>query len=129
MTQQEHILLRLTLTIVLLTLAKVVEEDGQDATLDLDRIGQHGIEALEHVKHLVGVSHQAARVGMMHRGGGGNVDIAVVESRAVALDDSGQFLVGAVGEQVADAGLPILALGGMRQQEPEWMALGEVLDI
>ena len=53
MTQQIHIRLGVSLPIIFIDLAVIMEKNCQDTALDLNLVGQTWIEPVQHVQHLV----------------------------------------------------------------------------
>ena len=116
MPKKVHVLLWLSLLIIFIHLAVVVEEDGEDAMLHFYLIGQTRIKPVEHSEHLVGVVEQPAWIGMMH-GSGCRIEAErLIEAIGKLLDDSRQGFVRAITEQMLDSAVPDIPANRSRQK-------------
>lgn len=121
--QEIHVFGSLAFAGVLHQLAIVMEENGEDATLGLDRIGQDWIETFEHVEHLPGVVQQSALEGMVHTLGRRILGVGLIELLPEVLDDADEFGMCTEGDEVLDGSIPVFALDGMWHEVPEGMTL------
>ena len=124
MSQQIHVLGRLTVGGVLLSLAPVVEHYGKHAALQLHAvIVWHGrIYALKHVEHLIGVVEQSAGKGMVHRRGGRILQVKVKEACLLLLYDRHEGLIAAHAAEAVYASLPLLTAYRVRHELVEFRA-------
>ena len=121
MSQQVHVLLRLACLVVFAQFAIVVEEDGKDAALDLDRIRQAGIKTFKHMEHLIGMRCQPSGESVVHARSGRPFVVLVVELAAPFGDDGLQLLIAAETEQILEASVPVRAFRGPRNQMVQGM--------
>ena len=124
MPKKIHVLLWFSLLIIFIHLTVVVEEDGENATLEFHIVvRQDGIDAFKHVQHLIGVVQKSTLESVMNRCGCGIEGIRFEKYVSKLCDERLERFIFAKAEQMVDAFVPKSTLDGARHKVVERMSL------